>query len=211
MVIVDGSGQTAAGPSVQASADPLRPVELRSPAFTPDGRDIVVHVQDCGRMELRSKDGALFEGEDVFPFRAAWLPGGDLVYAADGRICRRNARGVADIPFKAVVPVSRPRYAKRPRDFETPGPRPVIGIGSPALSPCGTQVVFRALNRLWLLPLGGTAEAIVQDGYWACDPAWSPDGRTLAYATDRAGKLDIWLRDMATGQERQLTRAPKRR
>lgn len=209
VLVADAAGALTPGPSVKASADRMSPVELHSPAFTPDGGDIVVHVQERGRMELRGKSGALFEGEDVFPFRAAWLPGGDLVYAADGRIRRRGPAGVVDIPFQAVVPVSRPRYAKTKRDFETPGARPVVGVGSPVLSPDGTQVAFRALNRLWLLPLGGTARAIVDDGYWTCDPAWSPDGRTLAFSTDRGGKLDIWLRDMASGEQRRLTRAPE--
>ncbi|MDB5425445.1 MAG: amidohydrolase, partial [Phenylobacterium sp.] len=74
------------------------------------------------------------------------------------------------------------------------------------LSPDGGQVVFRALNDLYLAPLGGKPKALIQDGYWKCDPAWSPDGRTLAYSTDRGGKLDIWLRDMASGAERNLTR-----
>ena len=37
-------------------------------------------------------------------------------------------------------------------------------------------------------------------------PTWSPDGRYLAWSTDRAGgHLQIWIRDMQTGQMRQLT------
>lgn len=37
-------------------------------------------------------------------------------------------------------------------------------------------------------------------------PAWSPDGTTLAYASDRSGRFEIYLRDMVAGGERtQLT------
>jgi len=204
--IVDGQGVRTRGPSIRPSSDRLNPVELRSPSFTPDGRDIVHAVLANGRCELRGAEGALFTGEDVFPFRASWLPSGDLIYAADGKIRRRGKTGRIDIGFKLSVPVARPRYAKRGRDFENPGARPVVGIGSPALSPDGTQVAFRALNGVWILPLGGEAKPLAQDGFWSCDPAWSPDGRALAYSTDRGGKLDIWLRDLATGAERQLTR-----
>jgi Tol biopolymer transport system component len=206
VLVADAAGQIAAGPSVRASADRMNPVELHSPSFAPDGGDIVVHVQERGRMEYRGAAGPLFEGEDLYPFRLAWLPGGDLVYAAGGRIRRRAAAGATDVPFSVTVPVARPRYAKARRDFERPGPRPVVGIGSPVLSPDGTAVVFRALNGLWLLPIGGTARRLVADGFWTCDPAWSSDGRTLAFSSDRGGKLDIWLRDMASGAERQLTR-----
>lgn len=204
--VVDAAGVRTAGPAIRASADRQNPTELHCPAFTPDGADLVCSVLENGRSELRGRSGALFTGEDVFPFRAAWLPDGSLVYAADGKIRRRQGATVSEIPFQVTVPVARPRYAKKVRDFESPGRRPVIGIGSPALSPDGRQVVFRALNGLWLLTLGQSAKPLVKDGFWTCDPAWSPDGGTLAYSTDRGGKLDIWLRDMATGVERQLTR-----
>jgi hypothetical protein len=110
------------------------------------------------------------------------------------------------IAFSLAVPVVTPAYKKRQRDYDGVARQPVVGIGSPALSPDGSQIVFRALNGLWLLPRGGKAAPLVKDGFWACDPAWSPDGKTLAYSSDRGGKLDIWLRDMATGAERNLTK-----
>jgi imidazolonepropionase-like amidohydrolase len=102
--------------------------------------------------------------------------------------------------------VIRPRYEKKSRDFLSARTRPVVGIGSPALSPDGRQIVFRALNDLYLLPVGGRAQPLTQDSFSKVDPAWSPDGKTLAYSTDKGGSLDIWLRDMATGESRQLTR-----
>ncbi|MDB5425880.1 MAG: amidohydrolase, partial [Phenylobacterium sp.] len=206
--IVDAAGVRAPGPRITASADRMVPVELHSPAFTPDGKDIVYAVIDKGRTELRGSGGALVTGEDVFLFRACWLPNGDLIYTADGKI-RRRAKGAAksaDIAFSVTVPVVRPAYKKRQRDYDGVAQKPAVGIGSPALSPDGTQVVFRALNALWLLTRGSKAVPLVKDGFWCCDPAWSPDGRTLAYSTDRGGKLDIWLRDMASGAERNLTR-----
>jgi Tol biopolymer transport system component len=204
--IVDASGSRSVGPAVKAWADRMNPVELHSPAFTTDGTGIVYPLLNNGRSEMIGPEGPLVSGEDVFPFRPAWLPNGDMVYSADGKIRRRTPAGqVSDIPFSLSVPVTRPNYRKRQRDYDGAGARPVVGIGSPALSPDGSQVVFRALNALWLLPLGGKAKRLVDDGFWVCDPAWSPDGKTLAYSTDRGGKLDIWLRDMASGAERRLT------
>ncbi|MET0272752.1 MAG: amidohydrolase family protein [Phenylobacterium sp.] len=204
--IVDAAGATTPGPSIAASPDMMNPAQLQSPAFTPDGKAIVYHLVRNGRAEFHGPEGPLFTGEDVFPFRPIWLPGGDLVYTADGKIRRRSAAGVATIAFSAAVPVARPAYAKAKRDYDSTAQKPVVGIGSPALSPDGTQVAYRALNALWVTPLSGAPRAIVDDGHWVCDPAWSPDGKTLAYSSDRAGKLDIWLRDMASGAERQLTR-----
>ena len=208
--IVDAKGVRTSGPGITASADRLAPVELHSPAFTPDGKAIVYAVVEKGIAELRGPRGALMTGEDVFSFRPAWLPNGDYLYTADGKIRRRSLTGGAgqaatDIGFSVTVPVTTPIYRKRQRDFDGQARKPAVGIGSPALSPDGQHVVFRALNALYLLPVGGKAKPLVKDGFWCCDPAWSPDGRTLAYSTDRGGKLDIWLRDMATGAERKLT------
>jgi Tol biopolymer transport system component len=176
----------------------------QSPSYDPRG-GLIYHVVENGEAEYRTPAGALFKGEDLFPFRPRWLKSGDMLYTADGQIRRRSGGKVVQIPFAAQNPVARPGYAKRQKDFDSVAPKTVVGIGSPALSPDGTQIVFRSLNALYLLAVGGKPKALVNDGFWVCDPAWSPDGKTLAYSTDRGGKLDIWLRDMATGAERQLT------
>jgi TolB protein len=38
--------------------------------------------------------------------------------------------------------------------------------------------------------------------------AWSPDGRTVAFHSDRLGEMNIWLHDLATGADRALTSGP---
>lgn len=204
--VADGAGARRIAAKITVSADRLNPVELHSPSFIPDGKDIAYAVIENGTAQIRSGAGVLVKGEDVFPFRPTWLPGGDLIYAADGKIRRLGAKGASNIEFSLTVPVSRPQYAKKARDFDSLTAKPVVGVGSPALSPDGGQVVFRALNDLYLMPVGGKPKALVKDSYWKCDPAWSPDSKTLAYSTDKGGNLQIWLRDMASGTERQLTR-----
>ena len=58
------------------------------------------------------------------------------------------------------------------------------------------------------MTIGQPPKPLTGDSWWKSDPAWSPDGRYLSYSTDRAGKLDIWLRDLSTGEDRQLTNLP---
>jgi Tol biopolymer transport system component len=40
------------------------------------------------------------------------------------------------------------------------------------------------------------------------DAAFSPDGRSIAYASDRAGNFDIWLQPLDGGEARQITNSP---
>jgi len=190
--------------------------QFHAPAWTPDGRDLVYNVVTgppppaaAATSELYRSGQPLVTGEEVFPFRAS-LRGNDFLYTSDGALRRRSLSGgpATEVAFTAPVDVQPAKYTKRRRDFDSPKPKPVVGIGSPVLSPDGTKVAFRALNDIYTMTLGQPPKPLTNDDRWKSDPAWSPDGRLLSYSTDRAGKLDIWLRDLTTGQDRQLTNLP---
>ena len=40
------------------------------------------------------------------------------------------------------------------------------------------------------------------------DATWSPDGRFIAYASDKAGNFDIWVQPLAGGDPIQVTKSP---
>ncbi|MGI5230340.1 amidohydrolase family protein [Actinoallomurus sp. CA-142502] len=183
---------------------------IHNPAWTMDGRDLVYSVVLNGRSELWRSGKPLVTGEEVFPFRVSWLSRDEFLYTADGRIRRRSVSDGTrkDIGFSAGVTVTAPAYKKRRRDFDSAKPKPVVGIGSPVLSPDGTQVAFRALNDIYTMTIGQAPRPLTRDHWWKSAPAWSPDGRYLSYSTDRAGKLDIWIRDLRTGADRRLTDLP---
>jgi Tol biopolymer transport system component len=183
---------------------------IHSPVWTSDGDDLVYTLVANGRSELWRSGAPLVTGEDVFPFRVSWLSPREFAYTADGRVRRRTVDGGRphDIGFVAPVTVVRPAYRKRLRDFDSTTPKPVKGIGSPVLSPDGKRVAFRALNDIYTMTIGQAPRPLTRDHWWKCDPAWSPDGRYLSYSTDRAGKLDIWIRELRTGTDRQLTNLP---
>jgi serine/threonine protein kinase/Tol biopolymer transport system component len=75
----------------------------------------------------------------------------------------------------------------------------------PRWSPDGTKLIFSRLNDsglqdLWVTPAyPGTARRIVANAY---SPAWSADGRQIAYSS---GNL-IWMADADGGNARQVTR-----
>jgi Tol biopolymer transport system component len=183
---------------------------LHSPAWTPDGATVVYYRLAAGRTSLMIAAEPLVSGEEIFPFRVSWRSAREFVYTADGGIRRRSLDGgqPQDIGFAVPVEVAAPQYRTRQRDFDSTAPRPVVGIGSPVLSPDGRQVAFRALNDIYTMRIGGRPRPLTGDPWWKQDPAWSPDGRYLSYSTDRSGTLDIWLRDLRSGQDRQLTALP---
>lgn len=200
-------GEASVAASVPPSTDRFRPSELHAPSFAPDGTLAYTRIDGKG-VTLVHAGKDVVAGEDLYPFRPAWIGKDDFVYGAGGKIRRMSGAAGSIVPFSTAVPVTKPDYAKKKRDFDSTAARPVIGIVAPALSPDGKSIVFGALNDLYLMPVGGKPTKLVADGYYKCDPAWSPDGKWLAYSSDRTGTLDIYLRDMASGEERQLTNLP---
>jgi Tol biopolymer transport system component/imidazolonepropionase-like amidohydrolase len=172
--------------------------------------------------------------EDVFPFRVAWISNDEFLYTADGkikhqRLLEENLGSLSPqspkiVEFEARVTFDREPYERRRRDFDSTEPQPVRGIVSPSISPEGDAIAFVALGDLWFLPVtqaAGKADSrnpssssgtipvrLTSDPFIELDPAFSPDGQQLAFVTNRASTLDIWLRDLATGNEKQLTNLP---
>jgi len=76
----------------------------------------------------------------------------------------------------------------------------------PAPSPDGTQLVFSYQGDLWLAPLtGGQAQRLtVHEGYDFA-PVWSPDGKKIAFTSDRYGNDDVFVLYLDTGRVQRLT------
>lgn len=186
-------------------------VPLGTPSWRPNGRDVLYTVIAGGKARLMLGGTLISDGEDVQPFRADWLSPDEFIYVADGHIKRRSLTtgAVQPIEFSATLTVRTPDYRHRRRDFDGEAPQAVRGVQRAALSPDGRQIAFTALGELWLMPVGGKPQRLGEGGsFVSVDPAWSPRGDALVYASDRAGSLDLWIRDLASGRERRLTSAP---
>ena len=77
----------------------------------------------------------------------------------------------------------------------------------PVISPDGTQIAFAAVGDIYVMPVGGKPVNITNDPALDTDPSWSPDGSQLVYSSDKdSALLQLWVRDMKSGQSRQVTR-----
>ncbi|MQA92712.1 MAG: amidohydrolase [Gemmatimonas sp.] len=185
-------------------------VRADAPSWGPDGQ-IVYHALDSGSSRLELEGTPLTEEENAFPFRVGWVSPTDFFYVADGRIRRRSIAGggATEVAFSATLDVTPARYARSLRDLDSREPRQAVGIVRPQISPDGETVVFAALGDIWMMPVGDEPINLTSDPFLATDPAWSPDGSQIAYASDKGGgTLDLWIRGVEGGQERQVTFLP---
>lgn len=120
-------------------------------------------------------------------------------------IKRRSTAGTEATPvqFSAALSFTRTPYKPAVRDYQSRAARPVQGLTSPIISPDGNQVAFVALGDVWVMPIGGAARRVTNDRFVEVDLTWSPDGRSLAYSSDRDGTMDLWVRDIAAGTDRK--------
>ena len=75
------------------------------------------------------------------------------------------------------------------------------------VSPDGQTIVFDMLGDLYVMPIGGgEARAISSGVAWDMQPKWSPDGRQIAFTSDRAGGDNIWVMDADGSNATQVSK-----
>jgi Tol biopolymer transport system component/C-terminal processing protease CtpA/Prc len=104
----------------------------------------------------------------------------------------------AAVSMAAVLPI----HGQRPAET-TP---PLASFGEPAISPDRAEIAVVSGGDIWTVPSGGgEARLLIAHEANESRPIYSPDGRTLAFVSDRTGGGDIYLLNISSGALRQLT------
>jgi tricorn protease len=75
-----------------------------------------------------------------------------------------------------------------------------------AISPDAGTIVFSSGGDLYRVSsAGGEATPLTLNDGWDGYPVWSPDGKWLAFASDRHGNLDLFLMPAEGGEAKRLT------
>ena len=139
--------------------------------------------------------------------------GRSIVISQGGKIRRVDVASgqVTTIPFDAPVRRTISEMAYRAFRIDD-GPFTSTFLRWPTASPDGRTLAFQGVGRVWTVPRsGGTPRRVTPESFEPFEyaPAWSPDGRWLAFTTweDTLGG-HVWRVRAGGGRPERLTRTP---
>lgn len=135
-----------------------------------------------------------------FDITSATAGPGGIVYSQFGQL---HVYDYASGKSHVVPAVVRGDLPQRRPHFEKVG-KAVVGAG---ISPSGVRAVFASHGDILSMPSkhGSVVNLTHSPGAMDRDPAWSPDGHSVAYFSDRNGQYDLYIRNQnGTGSARRI-------
>src|SRR6266850_1005951 len=83
---------------------------------------------------------------------------------------------------------------------------PIRMARMPDISPDGKLVAFSYLGDIWVVEtIGGVARPVTMHEAHEIYPAFSPDGRSIAFSSNRHGSYDVFVVSAQGGKPKRLT------
>jgi serine/threonine protein kinase/Tol biopolymer transport system component len=167
------------------------PADDSQPAFSPDGQTIAFRSErDGGGIFLMGATGESVRRLTRFGFNPTWSPEGQAIAFATKpvRVHPLDRSGQSQL-WVAKVAGGEPRLVLASDAVQ------------PHWSPHGARIAYWALaataasgrRDLWTVrPDGGDPVPATADAAIDWNPVWSPDGRSLYFASDRGGSMNLW-------------------
>src|SRR2546423_15084431 len=87
-----------------------------------------------------------------------------------------------------------------------PAQEPIRFARTPDISPDGKLVAFSYLGDIWVVDaVGGVARPVTMHLKHDVGPVFSPDGKQLAFSSNRHGTYDVYVVPVEGGKPRALT------
>ncbi len=192
----------------QLTTDVSDAVSHIRPRWSPDGRCIVFQTLEGPKFDARvidvaSKKICSVTDDYTMDLNPMWSPDGEWIYLSSYRSGGINLwRIPVDVDGTPIGPLEQVTFG--------PGHDVDIDISAEG------RIVFAILKQnadLWRLPVDprsgeatGEPEAVVESTRENSRGAWSPDGKAIAFSSDRAGEMNLYLLNLSDGKIRQLTR-----
>jgi serine/threonine protein kinase len=192
----------------QVTTDTSEEVAHIAPAWSPDGKKIVFQNLVRTKFDIRvvnvdSKQMNWITNDFFTNIRPSWSPSGRFIYFSS---YRSGGINIWRAPVKADGTLNGSLQQV------TTGAGQDIEV---AVSPDSKRLAYATLRQnadIWRLPVSpqtglpsGTPEAVISTTREDSRGAWSPDGNMIAFNSDRAGDMNIWLFTLADSNTRQLT------
>ena len=202
-----------------------RPEKLRTPAWSPDGRSIAFsHVN--GEDICRDAGNSICL-PDVFPYNRA-LP---AIRTERWGLAAIDRDGVSYRDVPGMPGATSPDWGQRGLLYAAGGIQSTQDNGKsdaniallkearfrdPAWQPSGDHIAFQSLEKdHWEIFVanndGGNPTALTRPATTLVPklpqnvaPSWSPDGRSIAFLSDRSGKWAVWVMDANGANQRML-------
>ncbi len=112
--------------------------------------------------------------------------------------------------------LEKEKDAEKPPKWDVeaaPGPKQTVKIDTDEgtwmsldVSPDGNTIAFDLLGDIYVVPItGGTARPLTNTVAWDMQPRFSPDGKRIAFTSDRDGADNIWVMSVGGEDLHQVT------